>query len=245
MKQSSQDPRTFFSSHHHDYVVSSRHARGADLDRLIDGLQPDVSERALDVATGTGHTAFRLAERGAHTIALDLTPEMLAECAKEADRRGLSITTLESPAEKLPLEDQSVDIVTCRRAAHHFVSIAEFLSESHRVLKKGGRLGISDMTVTQAQSKWLDHLETLRDPSHRHALSADEWYLHLIAAHFKHIVLELSEEPMTIEEWLSPVPSDSPEGRQALFFARREDAPEEIIREGQFIKRRILIWAER
>jgi len=149
------DPRAFFSAHHHAYVVSPGHAHGRDLDRLVIGLAPKPGERAVDVATGAGHTALRLAEHGAEVNIVDITHEMLEDALTLAQDRHLNLTAVEAPAEALPFSDKSFDLVTCRRAAHHFTDIAQFLSEAHRILRTGGRLGISDMTGSQTGIPWL------------------------------------------------------------------------------------------
>ncbi len=240
-----EDPRVFFGQHHQDYAVSPRHARGADLARLIAGLRPKAPMKAADIAAGAGHTALKLAELGLDVQAVDITPEMLRQTMEEANRRGLKLSLVEAPAESLPISDQSLDIVTCRRAAHHFSNVLAFLQESFRTLKPGGRLGISDMTASLGGADWLNHLERLRDPSHHQALAPDQWYQSLIESGFSDIALELSEEPMSLYEWLSPVDPDSPSGQEALAFAQTAEAPLEFIRQGQLIKRRIVIWARR
>jgi ubiquinone/menaquinone biosynthesis C-methylase UbiE len=237
------DPRTFFSVHHQAYVVNPGHARGQDLDRLVAGLAPKPGEQAVDVATGAGHTALRLAEQGAEVTIVDITKEMLEDALSLAKERHLTLTALEAPAEALPLSDKSFDLVTCRRAAHHFTDIAQFLTEAHRILRTGGRLGISDMTGSQTGIQWLNRVERLRDPSHRRALAPDEWYALLIEAGFHDIVIELSEESMSPLNWLAPVDPASSNGRHALAHINEKTASREFFRDGYFIKRRILIWA--
>lgn len=238
-----QDPQVFFSAHHAAYVVSERHARGRDLDRLVAGLDPKPGERAVDVATGSGHTALRLAAAGVDVAVVDVTPAMLDDALTLARERGLHLTAYQAPAEQLPLADASLDIVTCRRAAHHFADAAQFIREARRTLKEGGRLGISDMTGSLAHIDWLNRLEQFRDPSHHRALAPDEWYKLLVDAGFRDITVELHEEPMTLESWLAPVSPESPDGERALRYAGLPEAPVEFVRAGQFIKRRILLLA--
>jgi SAM-dependent methyltransferase len=238
-----EDPRQFFGRYHTAYQTSVRHARGEDLARLVARLGPKPGDRACDVATGAGHTAIRLAECGAEVVAVDVTPEMLADTAAAARQRGLSITVLEAPAEQLPLADASLDLVTCRRAAHHFRDVHAFLDEARRCLKPGGRLGISDMTGSLRNIGWLNRLEHARDPSHRRALAPDEWYDAVVAAGFGDVAIELTEEPLAPAEWLDPVPADSPEGRAALAMIAGPDAPREFVRGDRFIKRRLLLYA--
>lgn len=239
------DPREFFSRHHQAYVESPRHARGHDLEALVAGLKPRAGEAALDVATGGGHTALKLAEQGVRVTALDITREMLDDTVKRAAARGLTVSAAEAYAESLPFAAASFDIVTCRRAAHHFRDIQAFLTESYRVLKPGGRLAISDMTATAGGVDWLNRLERLRDPSHHRAWSFDAWYEGVLAAGFHHIMVELTEEPMEFQDWLAPVAPDSREGTAALELLNTPGAPVEFVRGQTLIKRRLLLWGER
>jgi ubiquinone/menaquinone biosynthesis C-methylase UbiE len=46
----------------------------------------------------------------------------------------------------MPYSDSAFDMVTCRKAAHHFGSAEKFVREVHRVRRVNGRLGIVDMS---------------------------------------------------------------------------------------------------
>lgn len=239
------DPREFFSQHHQAYGTSPRHARGQDLNILLSGLAGQKGERALDVATGGGHTAIKLAEQGVEVTVVDITVEMLDDTLKRASERNLEVTAVTAYAEQLPFSERAFDIVTCRRAAHHFRDVSQFVRESHRVLKPGGRLGISDMTGSASGVDWLNRLERLRDPSHNRAMASDAWYGELVSAGFGQIEVRLLEEPMSFTEWLSPVVPESADGARAMQFLSESDAPLEFVRGDRFIKRRIILWGVR
>src|SRR3972149_11101365 len=83
---------------------------------------PTPADRALDIGTGTGFTAFALAGDGARVLAVDLTPEMLAEGRRLAGEMGLEakLDWLLAAAERLPLPVDTFPVVTCRYASHHF-----------------------------------------------------------------------------------------------------------------------------
>ncbi len=160
------------------YVESPTHAKGADLDRLIEIVAPRPDWLALDVATGGGHTALKLAPRVARVVAVDLTPEML-EAARDFVRgQGVGNVDFQpADAENLPFEPASFDLVTCRIAAHHFPDCAAFVAGSARVLKPGGLLWLQDHVLAEdpETARYTDGFEKLRDPSHHHAFPESAW----------------------------------------------------------------------
>lgn len=160
------------------YVKSQSHAKGADLDRLVELAQPQANWVALDVATGGGHTALKFAPHVAQVIASDLTPNML-----EAAQRfiiGQGVTNIDfrlADAENLPFEDATFDLVTCRIAPHHFPDAFKFVQECYRVLKSGGILLVQDHVLPDNENaaRYVDAFEKLRDPSHNRAFAEYEW----------------------------------------------------------------------
>ena len=131
----------------------------------------------LDVATGTGHTAFHLARKQAHVFAVDINSEMLRVAQEESDRQTLGVRFLKGSAEDLNFDDNGFDLVTCRLAAHHFEDVAKCLEECWRVLRPNGHLLLIDNVVPTEPStaQWINEFEKRRDPSHRRCLSEAEW----------------------------------------------------------------------
>lgn len=241
MNSDNQKITQYFGRYHEAYLASPRHARGHDLDALIDGLELAPNSRVLDAACGTGHTTVALAERGHAVSGLDLTPEMLGTAEKLAKSRQVTIDWILGDVHHLSWPDNTFDAVTCRRAAHHFQDLGLFLAEVARVLKPGGRLGISDMTAPTPAIAGLNQLERFRDDSHYAARTANEW-ARLVGDHgLDLLILTVQAEPMTPEEWLSPVPVDSTEGQNALRLLHNPTFPPGILLNGQFIKHRLIL----
>lgn len=134
--------------------------------------------RALDVATGGGHTALYLAKRGYSVMAADISQAMLDGANKLAAERGLTIETRLHEAERFPYPNASFDLVTCRVAAHHFSDRSAFVAEVTRVLKSGGHFMLIDGSVSDGEpvaEEWIHQVEKLRDPSHGRFLTPNGW----------------------------------------------------------------------
>jgi len=132
----------------------------------------------LDVATGTGHTAFAFAPHVKEIIATDITPEMLAEGKKLKSELGIrNVEFVIAEVQQMPFRGGAFDLVTCRRAAHHFASIDKALLEMMQVLGLGGRLLIDDRCVPEDDfvDATLNHLDVLHDPSHVREYRPSEW----------------------------------------------------------------------
>lgn len=104
---------------------------------LLDGFPVGV---ALDAACGTGRHSAYLDSLGHEVIGVDSSPEMLAV----ARERLPSAAFHEGDLHRLPLADDSVDLVVCGLALMHVPDLAPVLTELARVLRPGGHLVLSD-----------------------------------------------------------------------------------------------------
>ena len=170
------------------YVTSETHARGSDLDRLLAIVQPQPHWKALDIATGGGHTALKFAPHVAHIIASDLTPRMLERARRFiVEEQGADNVSFElADAENLPFEADRFDLLTCRIAPHHFPDAQRFVRECARVLKPAGVFLLQDQVLPPdpAAAQLVDAFERLRDPSHNRAFNEAEWRLMFARAGF-------------------------------------------------------------
>lgn len=91
---------------------------------------------AADVACGTGLSSLALLALADRVVATDLSPAMLAQAPQHA-----RISYRLAPAEALPLEDASTDLITVS-SAFHWLRRSAFLGEAQRVLRPGGGLVI-------------------------------------------------------------------------------------------------------
>ncbi len=203
-----------FGAHAAAYATSRVHAQGTSLSRLVEAVRPQAGWRALDVATGAGHTALAFAPHVADVIASDVTPEMLAQAARLAAERGLrNVGFSEAPAERLPFPAASFDLVTCRIAAHHFDDVPRFVREAARVLRRGGVFGLVDNVSPDVNmlegardalagaAREYNDFELLRDPSHLRCLTVEEWLGLLSDAGLVQRHVELLDKSMAFEPW--------------------------------------------
>jgi len=178
MGQKEDEARKVFGRRAALYTRSASHADPQVLADLVRMAAPRPDQRALDVATGTGHTALALAPLVREVVGTDLTPEMLAEAGKLRKQRGAANYPLvRCDAHALPFASSSFDLVSCRRAAHHFSDVKRALAEMCRVLRTGGHLILDDRSVPDnaAADRLMNAMDRLHDPSHVREYRAGEW----------------------------------------------------------------------
>lgn len=111
-------------------------------EQIISRVEVRPGEHVLDVACGSGNAAIRAAQAGAHTVGLDLTPELFDAGRRAAADAGVEVEWVEGDAEALPFDDATFDVVVSvlgvMFAPRHRVAATELA----RVLRPGGRLAI-------------------------------------------------------------------------------------------------------
>ncbi|KQB34790.1 MULTISPECIES: methyltransferase domain-containing protein [Acidiplasma] len=240
--------KKFFNANAEKYSQSRSHAEDSDLDILIESLNLNSNMKGLDVGTGTGFTGLRLARKIDIVYAMDIAENMLKETSKLADKYGVqNIVTIKGSAESMPFDDSNFDIITSRRAPHHFLDKAKFIDESYRTLKSGGMIGIDDMTCDQNYINYLNRLENIRDNSHMAAESPEGWIKLLKDAGFYDIKYHIYERRISFAQWIYPVRENSIEGLDSYNYIINSGPFRDYIKweNNTFLKKWIIITGKK
>ena len=198
------DVRDSFKNVAANYSKSTFHTSSARLQEVLDLARPKPGDLALDVATGTGNTAFALAPYVRRVVGLDVTREMLNEARRIAAEKEFKNTDwVIGDAEHLPFQDDTFDIYVVRAAPHHFPDIDRFIAEAFRVLKPDRDASFIDCAPPLPARDVLHEVETRRDPSHVLSLTVEEWVTRLERAGFQVEVAQARELDWNYEEWMN------------------------------------------
>jgi arsenite methyltransferase len=155
-------------------------------------------EVVLDLGSGGGIDVILSAKRVGPTgvaYGLDMTDEMLALAQQNArDAGATNVHFLKGLIEQIPLPADSVDVVISNCVINLSTDKAAVLTEMARVLKPGGRLGISDVVAEDR----LSSAERAERGSHvgciAGALSRGEYVAGLEAAGFDEVSVDFTHE---------------------------------------------------
>jgi len=188
-----------------EYSISPSHSDPIMLQRMSTMLELTSSDCALDIATGSGHTALQLAQNFSQVVAFDVTPEMLRETRANALAKAKEhVRPVLGDAVSLPFSDGAFNVVTCRIAPHHFPNLDATLKETARVLCPGGKFYVLDCSAPDDPEAlaFIDEIEKLRDPSHVALYPPQRWLKSLAAVALKVKNIKLLPRRYDLFSWL-------------------------------------------
>jgi SAM-dependent methyltransferase len=143
-----------------EYERISAHLADA-IEHAVVRLNPKPGERMLDVATGTGFAARRLAAWGAQVVGIDLGADLI-EAAKAL---APSIDFRVADAESLPFERASFDAVLSTFGVMFVSRPQAAAAELARICRPGGRMGLVVWTPESSVAKKFALMARYTPPS--------------------------------------------------------------------------------
>lgn len=114
-------------------------------------------ETVLDLGSGAGFDCFLAAAQvgeAGKVIGVDMTPEMIYKARHIAQLRKVgNVEFLLGEIENLPVPDQTIDVVISNCVINLVPDKLRVFQEAYRVLKRGGRLAVSDTALQKALPK--------------------------------------------------------------------------------------------
>ncbi|PZC51028.1 MAG: Ubiquinone/menaquinone biosynthesis C-methylase UbiE [Chloroflexi bacterium] len=204
-KTSHQTGEQFGRQAAHYAVSTGIHAHSEGLDALEAFVSSRTYNVAVDLATGAGFTAFALAPYADHIFATDIAHGMLTQAGNLAKERKLNnIEFAFVEAEQMPFRDGSLDMVSCRQAAHHFYDLPKALIEISRVLRTGGDFLLSDSCAPEPEqvADWMNDMQLRRDFTHVKDRKVTEWYTMLGDVGLEVVDCKMTRVNLEFNDWV-------------------------------------------
>jgi ubiquinone/menaquinone biosynthesis C-methylase UbiE len=114
---------------------------------LLNAVKIQPGNSILDIACGNGRLLNMFAKQNQfHGYGVDIADQMIEHAKQLNPNMCFSIGN----CEKIPLPDQSMDVITVCAAYHHFPHVDLFARESFRLMKVGGRIYIAEIYYPSA-----------------------------------------------------------------------------------------------
>lgn len=144
---------------------------------LLSMLRSMHFESVLDVATGTGRWAIKLAESGKSVTAIDASLGMLKRARQKTHRKKLDIKFHHSTLDEYCNHLESYDLVICCLALIHMPTVKVAITKLFQFVAPGGYLLISDvhpeLTIPWREQSYIQiNGEKIEYPVYKHALTS-------------------------------------------------------------------------
>lgn len=132
--------------------------------KILDKVIPAKNLTVLDIGCGTGVPLIELASRlgdSCTVYGIDPWKEAIERIKIKTNNFGINnIILFNSHAEKIPLTDNSINLIISNNGLNNVQDLGQVLSECHRILKPGGKL-IFTMNTEETMCEFYDVFETV------------------------------------------------------------------------------------
>lgn len=100
-------------------------------------------------------------------------------------------------------QENSLDIVICEDAARRVKDVAAFLHDCRRAITPGGCLALWELAIIgpPRAARYINTLESFRDPAHEWAYSLEDWESFLLAAGLERQFSQTFTARLTVDDW--------------------------------------------
>jgi len=170
-------------------------ARHYERQALIDFLNVTDNHGIIDAPAGGGYLAEGIRE--------SFGPKLSITCIEPAKKFGQTIPSsfavINSPIDKIPLEDRSIDIVASLAGLHHIEDRAPVFREWSRLLKARGQLAVADVAAGSGPDEFLNvFVDRYTPQGHKGIFIQDNEF----STHFEKNGLELKCDSVVQVPWL-------------------------------------------
>lgn len=154
-------------------------------------------ETVIDLGSGGGFDCFLASKKvgtKGYIIGVDMTPEMINKSRVMSKKYGYrNVDFRLGEIENIPAADNTADVIISNCVINLSPNKQRVYNEAYRVLKKGGRIAISDIVLIRKLTKEMKQDEKLYCGWVTGASSVEELRLYLEKAGFSDISIETQE----------------------------------------------------
>lgn len=201
--------------------------------KKLDLIPFEKSQKVLELDSGKGPYTIAIAKRVEHLTACSTEKDLIQKVGaaiKKEDIANVTVYDQEISYEKLPFENDSFDIVTCRTCIHHtsFLNFPKVLKEIHRVLKRDGILSIMDVIVSASFKDIWTLIARIREYDHHHYYTYHELLSMLAEQYFSIEEIIPYRIPRSLDEWTQHAATDKMAKKSYMAILNSEIIREEL-----------------